>query len=364
MEVKKLTFIAAALVLPAAFLSYIGCSGGDNPVSGSGDLMRVARYDAEGYGPDSMYIYSGDDTCGGTDENIQVTVPPLEAIWPALVTGGGPAPECSCTVTEGILEMSLPVSTHSMDDSLGIFETTFSLPAGITNPEMHLRVLADDGAEIYLNGHHIGTASLSGGLWDRMISVDSLFMYSEPCPPGGEPCSTIDMVNFLSFNLVNTGTGEYGEPTARADTADCMYVQFEATITWEKAPEVTIDIKPGSDRNPFNCKMKGKGVIPVAILTTEDFDAMNVDCATVRFGPAGAYETHGKCHYEDVDKDGDTDLVFHFRLYETGLTCEDTMGILWGMTLDGVEFEAWDVLSAVPGDCDDCDDDDDEYDDD
>jgi hypothetical protein len=361
---KKMTFIAAALIVSAASFSYMGCSGDDNPVSGSGDLMRVARYDAEGYGPDSMYIYSGDDTCGGTDENIQVTVPPLEAIWPALVTGGGPAPECSCTVTEGILEMSLPVSTHSMDDSLGIFETTFSLPAGITDPEMHLKVLADDGAEIYLNGHHIGTASLSGGLWERMISVDSLFMYSEPCPPGGEPCSTIDMVNFLSFNLVNTGTGEYGEPTARADTADCMYVQFEATITWEKAPEVTIDIKPGSDRNPFNCKMKGKGVIPVAILTTEDFDAMNVDCATVRFGPAGAYETHGKCHYEDVDKDGDTDLVFHFRLYETGLTCEDTMGILWGMTLDGIEFEAWDVLSAVPGDCDDCDDDDDDDDDD
>jgi len=41
--------------------------------------------------------------------------------------------------------------------------------------------------------------------------------------------------------------------------------------------EVTIDIMPGSDKNPVN--PTSRGVIPVAILTTEDFDAASVDPA-------------------------------------------------------------------------------------
>jgi hypothetical protein len=50
--------------------------------------------------------------------------------------------------------------------------------------------------------------------------------------------------------------------------------------------EVTIDIKPGSDPNAIN--PSSRGVIPVAILTTESFDATTVSPITVRFGPAGA----------------------------------------------------------------------------
>jgi hypothetical protein len=351
---KRMTIPAAALIISAALLIYGGCSQEDNPVSGDSS-MRLLNLQSMGYGPDTLWIYSGADTCGGIDEDIQVTVPLslLPVIRPALIGGGGPAPECSCTVTAGMLEMSKPVTTHSMTDSLGIFETTFGLPNGITAPSMHLRVIADDGAEIYLNDHHIGTATLYGGgdtpiVWEKTISVDSLFHYSPPCPPGGEPCSTIDMINSLRFELVNTGTGQFGEPAARADTADCMYVQFEAELLWINVPKVVIDIKPGSDRNPINCSGKGNGVIPVAILTTDEFDAQGVDCMSVRFGPLGAYETHGKCHLEDVDDDGDVDLMFHFRRNETGVACGDTMMTMWGMTLDGYEFEAWDHITTVP----------------
>ncbi len=352
---KRMTIPAAALIISAAFLFYGGCSSDDNPVAGDASMSFV-NFQSMDYGPDTLTIYSGVDTCGGVDTDIKVTVPPLEAIWPALIGGGNPM--CPCADSTGMLVMSKAVTTHSQDDSLGIFETTFSLPNGITGPEMHLKVIADDGAEIYLNDYHIGTASLFGGVWETTISIDSLFNYSGPCPPGGEPCSTLDMINFLRFDLVNTGTGEFGEPVARADTVDCMYVQFEAEITWTMALDVTIDIKPGSDRNPVNCKNKGNGVIPVAILTTDGFDAQAVDCMSVRFGPLGAYETHGKCHLEDVDDDGDIDMMLHFRRNETGVACGDTMMVLWGMTLDGFEFEAWDHINTVPdGGCDGCDDD-------
>ncbi len=115
----------------------------------------------------------------------------------------------------------------------------------------------------------------------------------------------------------------------------------------------TLDIKPGSDPNSINCN-NDQGVITVAILTTEDFDATTVDHATVTF--EGASETHvnkktdqPRRHEEDVDGDGDTDLVFHFRMGETELNCDSTEGILSGQTFDGEAIEGTDSVRMVKG---------------
>ncbi len=82
----------------------------------------------------------------------------------------------------------------------------------------------------------------------------------------------------------------------------------------------------------------GNGVVTVAILTTEDFDATTVDHTTVRFGAAS--ETHKNKrgpvrHAEDFDGDGDTDLVFHFRASSTGYNCDTTDTVLTGKTFSG-----------------------------
>jgi hypothetical protein len=73
---------------------------------------------------------------------------------------------------------------------------------------------------------------------------------------------------------------------------------------------VEIDIKPGSYPNSIN--PKSRGVIPVAILTTEDFDAKEVDPSTVALEGVLAKERGKSGKYgslEDVDADGDLDLV-------------------------------------------------------
>ena len=44
--------------------------------------------------------------------------------------------------------------------------------------------------------------------------------------------------------------------------------------------QVAVDIKPGSCPNPLN--VKDKGVLPVAILGTADFDVTTVDIASIR----------------------------------------------------------------------------------
>ena len=108
---------------------------------------------------------------------------------------------------------------------------------------------------------------------------------------------------------------------------------------------VATDIKPGSDPNSINLKSKGK--IPVAILTTGDFDAQLVDPSTVQFGPGAATESHNRWHVKDVDEDGDLDLLFHFNTQDTGIQCGDTEATLTGMTFSGEPFTGTDAIRIV-----------------
>ena len=109
--------------------------------------------------------------------------------------------------------------------------------------------------------------------------------------------------------------------------------------------EIDIDIKPGSFPNSIN--WTSAGVIPVAILTTEDFDVADVDPSTVAFGPNGATKIHKKAHMEDVDEDGDLDLVFHFYTQETGFACGDIEAFLTGQTLDGTLIEDYGEVNLL-----------------
>ena len=114
---------------------------------------------------------------------------------------------------------------------------------------------------------------------------------------------------------------------------------------------IVLDIKPGSDPNSINCNNE-KGVIPLAILSNEVFDATTVDHTTVTF--EGASEMHvdkrsgePRRHEEDVDYDGDMDLVFHFRLGDTNLTCDSEEGTLTGETFDGQSIQITDGVRMI-----------------
>jgi hypothetical protein len=169
-----------------------------------------------------------------------------------------------------------------------------------------------------------------------------------------------DIVNPASPQMVGS-VDTPGIPLGVAVSGDFAYVAGGyggsglqiAPAQCQEALNVAIDIKPGSDSNPINCRANN-AVIPVAILTTDTFDATTVDHTTVRFGPEGAAETHSNPHgpirhEEDVDDDGDTDLLFHFRFGETGIQCGDTEATLTGLTYDGAEFSGTDQIRTVPG---------------
>jgi hypothetical protein len=113
---------------------------------------------------------------------------------------------------------------------------------------------------------------------------------------------------------------------------------------------ITIDIKPGSDPNSVN--PDAGGFLAVGILTTSialgdaaDFYALDVDPSTLTFGPAGAAIAR-TAKVKDVDGDGDNDLILHFGISETGITCGDTEATLTGETFSGDAFEGTDSLTA------------------
>jgi hypothetical protein len=110
------------------------------------------------------------------------------------------------------------------------------------------------------------------------------------------------------------------------------------------AVTVDIDIRSANDADSINCS-NPKEVITVVIIGTSDFDVTQVDTRSVEF--EGAFEMNMQGHFEDIDDDGDIDLVFRFRMGDTVLRCEDTEGKLTGLLVDGTPFEGTDAMKMV-----------------
>ena len=122
---------------------------------------------------------------------------------------------------------------------------------------------------------------------------------------------------------------------------------------WQAVPEVEIDIKPGSARNPVN--PKSEGVLPVAVFSSEVFDATQIDPSTVVL--AGAVVARNPddgswmMHIGDENEDGvmDVRLFFDTEGIQVELL-EDGYAVMTGSVLGGLEFTGRDIVTIVPKD--------------
>jgi len=112
---------------------------------------------------------------------------------------------------------------------------------------------------------------------------------------------------------------------------------------------IPVDIKPGSFPNSIN--LDSEGNIPVAILTTNTFDASSVDPSTVRFGATGTEAPPVQSSLEDVNGDGRADMILHFKTQATGTVCGQTSATLTGKTFDGTNIQGSDSVRVVGDAC-------------
>jgi 6-phosphogluconolactonase (cycloisomerase 2 family) len=111
------------------------------------------------------------------------------------------------------------------------------------------------------------------------------------------------------------------------------------------AIDVVVDFRPGSPENTVN--PKSGGVISVAILSGEGFDATIVDQSTVRLGPGPAAAVSGSVEFRDVDGDRLLDIVLRFRSEDIGIQCGDTSVPLTGQTVNGILIQGADSIRTV-----------------
>jgi hypothetical protein len=113
---------------------------------------------------------------------------------------------------------------------------------------------------------------------------------------------------------------------------------------------ITIDIKPGEEPNSIN--LGSNGNVPVAIFSTADFDATQIDPATVTLsgatvrlkGKGDLYMTSVKY----INGDDLLDLLVHVDTTAMQLSEGDIEAVLEGKTNNGLCIRGTDTVRIVP----------------
>ncbi len=198
----------------------------------------------------------------------------------------------------------------------------------------------------------LSNCSWSYSDWDELMDADLApgdyieFELGRCAAPGA---GTADSLAEVYFELqLFAATPERPMVGRSSDVVRWLYSGRVAPVI-----NAVMDVKPGSDTNPVN--PGSRGVLPVAILATStgmgdplDFDPGQVDTSTVALGPSGASPLHAPAgHLEDVDGDGDIDLVLHFDVRDIGLSCATGILKLTGQTYDQASFVASDCVTIL-----------------
>jgi hypothetical protein len=132
------------------------------------------------------------------------------------------------------------------------------------------------------------------------------------------------------LRLFHYENGAWVDRTSSVDTVnDVIYAtvtSFSPFAIFEATQQVEIDVKPDA------INLANNGRIAVTIFTTADFDATQVDVGTVVF--AGAHAVSSAL--QDVDGDGDLDMVLQFNTQDTSLKAIYEQLLVNDADLDGV----------------------------
>jgi hypothetical protein len=289
---------------------------------------------------------------------VQITQPdaPYQASTTKIDISGLTYLSSHSSITDGTLTVSFDTLMGKRGPVPSGWATWASPPHTETaNP--HVLITGEANMTMTLS-HPVTTFGfeLEGNAWaNHNYTVDFILM-SGPTTVG-----TISMIidGFYGARLfaASVGPGEsFDKFVIDGDDISGFAI---AQVRYVLAPvAVDIDIKPCSDPNSIN--LRSKGVVPVAVLTTPEFDAATVDPTTVELEGVSAvkWEMVDVCDHEVWDPilmewvpvgDGDLDLLVYFSTPQLAgvLDASSTEATLTGWTLGGIPIEGTDSVRIV-----------------
>ena len=121
-----------------------------------------------------------------------------------------------------------------------------------------------------------------------------------------------------------------------------------AAIAAVQAPQVmkvSIDVKPGD--TPTTLERNRGGLVPVAVLSTTQFDALTIDVETIRVGPSGEEAEPTRTSASDVNEDRLPDLLVLVKVPDLQLRCTDKVIKLTARTQAGVPIEGSEAVTIT-----------------
>ena len=174
--------------------------------------------------------------------------------------------------------------------------------------------------------------------------------------PGGVPVEfrlsgSGTLSSGMAFDLLGTfDAATTGGPSVVFQGDDVLVSGDLTTAAMTVHPiEVWLDIKPHSYPNPIN--LGSKGVVPVAVYGTDDFDVKDVDLATLTLAGASPKEKGSKGKigsYEDINSDEIMDLIVHFPTPDLQLDTTSAEAVLEGELFNGAWITGADDIKIVP----------------
>jgi hypothetical protein len=219
--------------------------------------------------------------------------------------------------------------------------------------------------------HDACTINVTGGMIDHFQAYEStIYIYGNNfrvdgvALGSGEDIKPYGVIDSYGFWRKNTITGTLQDGTA-LNAFYAIWDDSDAAIIVIEVPTVTsvaVDIKPGACPNPVN--VKSKGVLPVAILGTEEFDVSTIDPASVRLNDvepirssledvAAPLTDPNECECTTNGPDGFIDLTLKFKTQDIveslgEVKTDDILTLpLTGVLYDGTPMEGEDCIVIV-----------------
>ena len=326
--------------ITASYASGVLSLTGTDTIDNYQAVLQTITYDNASQNPDTTARTSEFVVNDGTDDSAVATTT-------LTVNAVNDAPINTVPGAQAVDEdTDLPISGISVADvDAGSGQLTVTL--SVLNGTVTVDEAVAGGAAVSSNGS--ASVVLTGTLSELNVTVGADVTYRGNLNYNGP-----DTLTVVTNDHGNTGSGG-----ALSDTDS-------VTITVNSVIDALIDIKPGSDPNSIN--LGSNGVLPVAILTTstaageiDDFDATSLaelDLTAIEFGDSRI--GYGRVNplraaIEDVDGDGDLDLILHFSMRDirdaVALDADSVDAVLtaeFGGPAAGVDLSGGDSVRMVP----------------